>query len=328
MSYPVKPVDSNWLAQATGCSYQASTQPFFIRSVSCVSSPAPDSLCYLTAMKQYSDALVNCCVITTPNIATKCQLPHFIESDNPRLAFANALQQLQFIEQEQTGLVDRTAEIAPGAMIDASARISEGVQIASGVYVGRNVSIGPHSKLAAGVRIGPGCQIGAHAYIDMGAAIGSEGFGFVNDGQNWQTIKHLGSCVLGDHVYIGANTTIDRGLLRDTLIGSGVKIDNQCQIAHNVSVEDHTVIAGRTAVGGSSLIGRGCLIGGGVLISDHVQITDGVILTGGSMVAQDITEKGTYSSGMPAIPNRVWLRNQRQIGQINEVLKNIEKRLP
>ena len=328
MSYPIKPVSDSWLAQALECRHTAADAPFSISSVSCVSQPAPHSLCYLTSLHQYNDALANCCVITTANIAKKCQLKHVIESDNPRLAFARALEKLSFITTEQSGWIDSTAHIASGAVIDASARVGKGAHIGQGVVVGANVSIGECARLAAGVKVGDGCQIGAHAYIDMGAVIGAEGFGFVDAGPAWQMIKHLGKCVIGDHVYIGANTTIDRGLLRDTLIADGVKIDNQCQIAHNVRIDNQTVIAGKTAIGGSSSIGKKCLIGGGVLISDHVEITAGVILTGGSMVGANIKEKGTYSSGMPAIPNRIWLRNQRRISQINQVLKDIEEKLP
>jgi UDP-3-O-[3-hydroxymyristoyl] glucosamine N-acyltransferase len=131
-------------------------------------------------------------------------------------------------------------------------------------------------------------------------------------------IPQVGRAVLGDDVEVGANTTIDRGALGDTVVEEGVKIDNQVQVAHNCRIGAHTVIAGCTGIAGSAVIGRHCVIGGGVGIVGHITIADGVTVTGTTFVTKSITEPGVYSSGMPMMPHADWLRNAARLRRLGE----------
>jgi UDP-3-O-[3-hydroxymyristoyl] glucosamine N-acyltransferase len=173
-------------------------------------------------------------------------------------------------------------------------------------------------------------QIGERCLIHPGVVIGADGFGIANDNGKWIKVPQLGAVVIGDDVEIGANTTIDRGAIDNTLIGNGVKLDNQIQIGHNVIIGDHTVIAGCVGIAGSTKIGQYCAIGGGAGIGGHLEITDGVQLTGMTMVTKSITQSGVYSSGIPAEPTRDWHRNvvrYRQMEKLTERVTKIEKTL-
>ena len=187
--------------------------------------------------------------------------------------------------------------------------------------VGKDARIGAHSVLARGVRVGAGtrlhprvtvydgCSIGERCIVHSGAVIGADGFGMARDEGAWVKIPQVGSVRIGDDVEIGANTTIDRGALDDTVIGDGVKLDNQIQVGHNCVIGAHTVIAGCTGISGSVRIGRDCLIGGAVGIVGHIEIGDGVTISGFTFVTKSIPKPGIYTSGMPVMPHAEWLRN-------------------
>jgi len=160
--------------------------------------------------------------------------------------------------------------------------------------------------------------------------IGADGFGFANERGRWLKIPQVGTVIIGDDTEIGANTTIDRGALGDTVIGNNVILDNQVQIAHNVQIGDHTAIAGCTVVAGSTKIGRYCIIGGACAINGHMEICDGVQITGMSMIIKSITEKGIYSSGTPASTNLEWRKNSvrfRQLDQMYQKLRELEQQM-
>lgn len=214
--------------------------------------------------------------------------------------------------------------IAPGAVIDADAKVGEGVAIGAnaviesgvelgdnvvigaGCFVGKNTKIGAGTRLWANVTIYHEIEIGRNCLIQSGAVIGADGFGYANDRGVWVKIPQSGRVIIGDGVEIGACTTIDRGALDDTVIGNGVIIDNQCQIAHNVVIGEHSAVAGGAIMGGSLKIGRYCMIGGASVINGHLEICDKVTITGMGMVIRHITEPGVYSSGIPVQPNKVW----------------------
>jgi UDP-3-O-[3-hydroxymyristoyl] glucosamine N-acyltransferase len=186
--------------------------------------------------------------------------------------------------------------------------------------IGERCSIGPHSvigddarlgddcRLQAGVTLCRGVTVGARCVLKPGAVIGADGFGFAPDADGYVKVPQLGSVVIGDDVEIGANTTVDRGTIEDTVIGDGVKLDNQVQVGHNCRVGAHTVVAGCVGISGSSVIGRRCMIGGAVGIAGHLEIGDDVVVTGYSLVTHSLPGPGTYSSGMPAIAAADWRR--------------------
>ena len=155
--------------------------------------------------------------------------------------------------------------------------------------------------------------------------IGSDGFGYVNDKNSWYKIPQIGGVVIGNDVEIGSNTSIDRGTLDNTIIGNGVKIDNQIQIAHNVEIGDNTAIAGCAGIAGSAKIGKNCTIGGGAGIQGHIKICDNTQITGMTKVSCDIKEAGVYSSGTPLMSNAQWLKSAARFKKLNELFLKIKK---
>jgi UDP-3-O-[3-hydroxymyristoyl] glucosamine N-acyltransferase len=209
------------------------------------------------------------------------------------------------------------------AVIEADAQIGAGCWIGAGGYVGRGASIGAGSRLYPGARVLAGCAVGARCIVHSGAVIGADGFGFAPLAGRWIKIPQLGRVVIGDDVEIGANTTIDRGTMGDTVIEDGVKIDNQVQVAHNCRIGAHTVIAGCVGIAGSAIIGRRCQLGGAAMIHGHIAICDDVIVSGGTLISRSITEPGFYSGVFPFMPNREWERNAALVRHLRELRERI-----
>ena len=196
--------------------------------------------------------------------------------------------------------------------------------------LGEHAVVADKSKLWANVTVYHNVRIGKNCIVHSGTVLGSDGFGFANERGNWLKIPQVGTVLIGDDTEIGANTTIDRGALGDTVIGKNVILDNQVQIAHNVQIGDHTAIAGCTVVAGSTKIGKYCIIGGACAINGHMEICDGVQITGMSMIIKSITEKGIYSSGTPASTNLEWRKNSvrfRQLDQMYQKLRELEQQM-
>ncbi len=261
--------------------------------------------------------------------------------DDPYVAYAKAARLLNPIKSYEAGIAT-SAVISHTAVIHKTASIAAHVVIESGVEIAANVVIGPNCVIQSGVKLGigsrltanitlcEGVQIGARCIIHPGVVIGADGFGIANDNGSWIKVPQVGSVCIGDDVEIGANTTIDRGAIEDTIIGTGVKLDNQIQIGHNTIVGEHTVIAGCVGIAGSTTIGQNCIIGGGVGIGGHISIADGVILTGMTMVTKSITSAGVYSSGIPAEPTAQWHKNvirYRQMDKLVARVKELEEKL-
>jgi|TARA_R100001143_G_scaffold2717_4_gene5640 UDP-3-O-[3-hydroxymyristoyl] glucosamine N-acyltransferase len=261
--------------------------------------------------------------------------------DDTYVAYAKAASLLYPDEQPDTG-IHSSAVIGQSCHIADSARIAAQVYIGSNVKIGHNVIIGPGCIIENDVEIGADTrlmsnvtlcrkvQIGGRVRIHPGVVIGADGFGIANDNGKWLKIPQVGKVIIGNDVEIGANTTIDRGAIDDTIISDGVKLDNQIQIGHNVFIGEHTVVAGCVGISGSTRIGAHCAIGGGTGIAGHIEITDGVQLTGMSMVTKSILTAGTYSSGIPVEPTREWHRNvirYRQLDKLNDKLKQLEAKL-
>ena len=221
--------------------------------------------------------------------------------------------------------IHATAWVGPHAVIEAGAEVGPNAAIGPGCVVGEGATLGAGTRLVANVTICRGVRLGERVLVHPGAVIGADGFGLANDAGVWVKIPQLGSVVVGDDVEIGANTTIDRGALEDTVIEDGVKLDNQIQIGHNCHIGAHTAIAGCTGIAGSTHIGQRCMIGGGVGISGHVEICDDVVLSGRSVVHQSIKEPGMYASGMPLQPQELWLRNLPRYRQLDELAKRVKR---
>ena len=255
-------------------------------------------------------------------------------SDNPYACYARAARLLYPQETSRCGIhpsavVDNTAEVDPGAWIGAHAvieqhaKIGPSVQIGPGCVVGAGVEIGEGSQLVARVTVLAKAHIGRHTTLHPGVVIGSDGFGQAEVEGHWEKVPQLGSVVIGDDVEIGANTTVDRGSIENTVIEQGVKIDNQVQVAHNVFIGAQTAIAACVGISGSTQIGRHCTLAGGVGIVGHLQITDHVHITGMSMVTRSISRPGRYSAGTPLMENRQWRRNAVRIKQLDRLARRI-----
>lgn len=223
----------------------------------------------------------------------------------------------------ESALVDSTACIGPGVVIDDDAVIAAGVSIGAQCVIGARSRIGEGGRLAARVTLYHDVSIGQRVVIQSGAVIGGEGFGFANHQGQWHKIAQIGGVTIGDDVEIGANTCIDRGALSDTLIGNGVKLDNQIQIAHNVQIGDNTAIAACVGISGSAKIGRNCMLAGGVGLVGHIDICDGVFITGMTMVTHSITEPGAYSSGTAMQPAADWKKSAVRFRQLDDMAKRI-----
>lgn len=238
--------------------------------------------------------------------------------------------------------VHPTAVVAADAQVDSSASIGAFAVIESGACIGPAVTVGAHCFIGARSVVGEGgwlapkvtlyhdVRIGKRVVIQSGAVLGGEGFGFANEKGVWQKIAQIGGVTLGDDVEVGVNTAIDRGALADTVIGNGVKLDNQIQIAHNVQVGDNTAMAACVGISGSTKIGANCMLAGGVGLVGHIEICDGVFVTGMTMVTRSITEPGAYSSGTAMQPAAEWRKSAARIRQLDDMsrrLQQVEKRV-
>ncbi|MGY2171803.1 UDP-3-O-(3-hydroxymyristoyl)glucosamine N-acyltransferase [Pseudomonas gingeri] len=226
--------------------------------------------------------------------------------------------------------VDPRASIGAFVVIESGARIGAGVTIGAQCFIGARCEIGEGGWLAPRVTLYHDVRIGKRVVIQSGAVLGGEGFGFANQKGVWHKIAQIGGVLVGDDVEIGVNTAIDRGALADTIIGNGVKLDNQIQIAHNVQVGDHTAMAACCGISGSTKIGKHCMLAGGVGLVGHIEICDNVFLTGMTMVTHSITEPGSYSSGTAMQPAAEWRKSAARIRQLDDIarrLRQLEKRV-
>jgi UDP-3-O-[3-hydroxymyristoyl] glucosamine N-acyltransferase len=213
--------------------------------------------------------------------------------------------------------------VHPAASVAASARVGERVSIGAGCVVGEGVTIGDDSCLYPNVVVYAGCSLGARVIVHSGVVIGADGFGFADEAGRWVKIPQIGGVRIGDDVEIGANTTIDRGALHDTVIEEGVKLDNQIQIGHNCRIGAHTAIAGCTGIAGSTDIGRHCVIMGAAMIIGHLRIVDHVHISVGTLVTRSILEPGTYTGFFPFDENRSWARNAAQVRHLAELAERV-----
>jgi len=230
-----------------------------------------------------------------------------------------------------SAVVETGAEVDPSAWIGPHAYVARGVRIGARTSIGpgsivlEGVSVGPDSRLVARVTLGGGVRLGSRCIVHPGAVIGADGFGHAPDAGAYVKVPQLGSVAIGDDVEVGANTTIDRGTIGDTVIDEGVKIDNLVQIGHNVRIGAHTVIAGCVGIAGSATIGKRCMLGGMVGVVGHLEICDDVALTGKTMVSSSITRPGVYSGALPADEARVFRRNAARFRRLDELANRVRR---
>lgn len=255
---------------------------------------------------------------------------------DPLLAFAIIAENLNPESSPGKGIAT-TAAIDPTASLGAGCFIADHVVIGENVVVGNNVriesgarierdcSIGDNTVIYQNVVIKRGTQIGSGCRLHPGVVLGADGFGLVRENSGWRRIPQLGRLVIGNDVDVGANTTIDRGSLGNTVVEDGVKMDNLIQIGHNVRIGANTVIAAHTAIAGSTVIGRHCEIGGCVGIMDHSEVGDNVKIGGGSVVSGRITEPGIYSSSIKAEKLADWQKNAAWVRKLNSIVERLKK---
>ena len=274
-------------------------------------------------------------VILGPGDRDAATIPRIV-SDNPYAYYARTVALFHpqpaavpgihpFAQIDGSANVDASAEIGAFVVIGPRSTIGKGAKIGSHCVIGENVSIGEATRLHPRVTLYDGCVIGARCILHSGVVIGADGFGMAREAGRWVKIPQIGAVRIGDDVEIGANTTIDRGALDDTVIEEGVKLDNQIQIGHNCVIGAHTVIAGCTGISGSVTVGRNCMIGGGVGLVGHISICDGVTISGFSLITKSIAEPGTYTSGLPFMPHAEWLRNAVHLRRLDKIAQAVRK---
>ena len=286
----------------------------------------------------YNEQLLACqasaVVLTEENLPFCQHLPALVVKD-PYISYARMAQLLDSTPQPAQGIapsaviaddakLGQNVSIGANAVIETGVELGDNVIIGAGCFVGKNARIGAGSRLWANVTVYHRVVIGTECLIQSGTVIGSDGFGYANERGNWIKIPQLGTVIIGDKVEIGASTTIDRGALDDTIIGNGVIIDNQCQIAHNVIIGDNTAIAGGVVMAGSLKVGNYCQIGGASVINGHMEICDKAVITGMGMVMRPITEPGIYSSGIPLQSNKDWRKTAALVLNINDMSKRLK----
>ena len=225
-------------------------------------------------------------------------------------------------------VVHPTAAIGTGATIAANAYIGAGAEVGAGTYVGQNCVIGDGTRVHPNATLYHGVRLGARCEVHSGAVIGADGFGFTpNERGAWQAIAQLGGVTLGDDVSVGAGTTIDRGAIADTVVGNGVKIDNQVQIGHNCSIGDHTLICGRVGIVGSTKIGRHCVFAGGAGVAgEHpIEICDNVQVGTVTTITRSIDKPGVYQGSILHDVSMRWKRNALRFGQLDDIAKRLKR---
>ncbi len=257
-------------------------------------------------------------------------------SESPYLAYARATRIFDNHPAPAASIHERAivaddVSVGNGVTIDAGACIESGVVlgdnvwIGAGAYVGHSARIGNGSVLKTGVVICHSVRIGSRCTIHPNATIGSDGFGFALGPNGWERIGQLASVVIGDEVEIGANTTVDRGALEDTIIEDGVIIDNLVQVAHGVRIGTKTAIAAQVGIAGGTQIGAGCQIAGQAGVVGHVKLADDVKIGGQGRVARSIKEPGHYCSGTPLQPLKSWLRSSSKFTQLDQMSRRINE---
>lgn len=311
-----------------------------ISRVASLAGAQPGQISFLTGSKyraQVAATKASALIVSNEN-RDVTELPRIV-TENPYAYFARVsdllnAQATYAIGIAPSAVIDETATVPTSCSIGANCvigpqvKLGTNVVIGPGCVLGGNVSIGDNTRLEANVVVYHDCVIGSNCTLFAGSVIGADGFGYAEENGRWVKIPQIGRVVIADYVDVGANTTIDRGALDDTIIGEGVKLDNLIQIGHNCCIGAHTVIAGCVGIAGSARIGRHCRIGGAAMILGHLEIADEVTISPGSMITRSLNKADTYTALMPFQSHDEWLKTAAQIrrlGDLTERVKQLEK---
>ncbi len=325
------------IAERHGCTLRGDPE----RRIAAVATlgGGPDALGFLAnpaLLKELRSTRLGAVVVAEPHAADCPSAVAALIHPNPHLVFAQVAATLHPLPPARPGIhptalvhaaanVAASAEIGPFVLVGAGTVVGERCRIAAHAVLGEQVVLGEDTRLAERVTVLDGCRIGARCIVHPGAVIGSDGFGNARDATRWVKVPQLGAVRIGDDVEIGANTTIDRGALEDTVIEEGVRLDNLIQVAHNVTIGAHTAIAACVGIAGSTHIGRRCMIGGGVGFSGQLTVGDDIVIGFYSQVTHSIREPGMYSSSLPAEEVRLWRRVVGRIKRLEQLAARVAK---
>jgi len=281
---------------------------------------------YLNLLK---NTIANTCLTSEENVSLCSSFENIIISEDPQLSFALLTnifypRKLNF-PGEKSKKFNNSPVIGIGSKIATNVMFGSNVSIGCNCTIEENVVIGDDTIIDHNCIVYSSTKVGSNCHISSGVVIGSQGFGFVNYQKEWLQVKHIGDVEIGDNVYIGSNSTIDRGTLSNTVIHDKVIIDNLVHIAHNVSIGTGTAIAAKVGIAGSTKVGKRCMIGGMVGIFGHLNITDDVVITPKSNVYRDIKKPGRYSSLFPLIEHSLWKKISILITKLDKILNSFKK---
>ena len=308
-----------------------------VNHVATLSGANDQSISFLanSAYRSQLDTTSAAAVIVGPDDLEACPAAALL-SPNPYLVYAHIANDLHPPRPLEPGIdpsarvadgctIPESCQVAPGAVVESGVVLGERVFIGPNVVVGRDSTLGDDTRVMSGVILYHGVRIGQRCIFHGGVVIGADGFGIAPDGTGaWTKVPQIGSVLIGDDVEIGANTTIDRGAIEDTVIHEGVKLDNHIQVAHNVSIGAHTVIAALTGISGSVKIGARCHIGGHAGFAGHIEVTDDVIITAGTPVIGSIKRPGAYGGVATSADDiRSWRKNAARFGQLDKMARRL-----
>ncbi|MDH5620680.1 MAG: UDP-3-O-(3-hydroxymyristoyl)glucosamine N-acyltransferase [Gammaproteobacteria bacterium] len=333
------PISLGELAARFGCELIGDPD-VIVKGVASLQNANAESLSFLSSSsyKSLLPASKAAAVILRADDAAECRVAALI-SDNPyatyaRMATAICPEPLHEPGRHASATIARSAKVADSAHIAAQAVIGarscigEGCYVGPGTVIGDDCSVADHCRFIANVTIVKRVRIGARCIVHPGAVIGADGFGNAMTPEGWVKVPQLGGVLIGDDVEIGANTTIDCGAIGDTVLENGVRIDNLCQIAHNVHIGEHSALAGMTGIAGSTIIGKRCMFAGGAGAVGHINICDDVVVMARSFLSKDVTEPGAYGASFPADNAKSWTKQVarfRRLGALIDRVKKLEK---
>ena len=306
-----------------------------VSQIASLSSAQPHHISFLSNPKYRSQVAQSAAgaLIVGRDMGDQFERPRIV-ADNPYAYFARVSGLFNPPPAAESGVhtsavVHPSATLAAGVSVGANAVIERGVVIGANSVIGAGCVIGPDAHIGAdcllyaNVTVYHACEIGERVILHSGCVIGADGFGLAPDQGKWLKIPQIGRVVIENDVEIGANTTIDRGVLDDTVIETGVKLDNQIQVAHNVRIGAHTAIAACTGIAGSAKIGAHCTIGGAAMIFGHIEIADHVNISTNTLITKSLPKPGTYTSALPFSEHSEWLKNAVQMRHLDSLAKRL-----
>jgi UDP-3-O-[3-hydroxymyristoyl] glucosamine N-acyltransferase len=306
-----------------------------VTHVATLANAGPRSLSFLANPAYRAELAVTRAgaVVVRADDADACPVPALISHDpyetyariagvlHPPASFPPGIHESAIVSGSAT--VSASAHVAARAVIGDGAIVADGAGIGPGAVVGPRCRVGESTRLHANVTLVEDVRIGKRCIVHPGAVIGCDGFGNARSDTGWVKVPQIGGVEIGDDVEIGANTTIDRGSIEDTVIGNGVRLDNLIQIAHNVRIGEHTVMAAQSGVSGSTVIGKRCMFAGQSGLVGHITICDDVVIGGATMVSKDIREPGFYTASFPAEKDRDWKRKVARFRRLDDLAQRV-----